>query len=164
MSEREPVKSIVTPTRTEYTYTPGPAAQRYLRAIAHGRIIGETCPVCEKVYAPSSGTCARCGVATEGEVEVSDRGTVTTFCIVRVPSENIDLALPYCTAQIQLDGADSLSFGLIQECAWEDVRMGMRVQAVWKPRSEWKPSAENIRYFKPSGEPDVPFEKFKEHL
>ena len=42
--------------------------------------------------------------------------------------------------------------------------MGMRVEAVWKPKSEWEPTAENLRHFKPSGEPDVPFEKFKEHL
>ena len=27
------------------------------------------------------------------EIEVSDKGTVTTFAIVRVPSENIDLEL-----------------------------------------------------------------------
>jgi len=161
MSEQEPVKSIVTPTRTEYTFTPGPSAQRYLRALVSGRLIGETCPSCKKVYTPPSGACARCGVATEGEVEVSDRGTVTTFCIVRVPSENIDLELPYCSAQILLDGADSSFFGLIQECPWDEVRMGMRVEAVWKPKSEWGPSAENIRYFKPSGEPDVPFEKIK---
>ena len=162
--ERPPVESIVTPVRTRYTFTPNPSSQKFLRAIARGRILGETCPSCNKVYTPPSGVCARCGVATEGEVEIADRGTVTTFCIVRVPSENIDLELPYCAAQILLDGADVPFFSLIQECPWEDVRMGMRVGAVWKPESEWQPTAENIRHFKPNGEPDVPFEKFKEHL
>ena len=162
--ERAPVESIVTPVLTRYTFTPNPSSQKFLRGIAQGMILGETCPSCNKVYTPPSGVCARCGVATEGEVEVADRGTVTTFCIVRVPSENIDLELPYCAAQILLDGADVPFFSLIQECQWDDVRMGMRVEAVWKPKSEWQPSAENIRHFKPSGEPDVPFEKFKEHL
>ena len=94
-----------------------------------------------------------------------DSGTVTTFSIVRVPSENIDLELPYCTAQILLDG---VGHPLLRPDpgvrATQQVRMGMRVQAVWKPKSEWGPSAENIRYFKPIGEPDVPFEKFKEHI
>ena len=83
---------------------------------------------------------------------------------LRLNSENIDIELPYCAAQILLDGADVPFFGLIQECPWEDVRMGMRVEAVWKPESEWQPTAENLRHFKPSGEPDVPFEQFKEHL
>jgi len=164
MSDSEPVKSIITPTRTEYVYTPGPSAQRSLRALAKGKLVGETCPTCNQVYYPPGGACARCGVATEGEVTISDKGTVTTYAIVRVPSDNIDLELPYCTAHILLDGADLPFFGLIQECAWEDVRMGMRVQAVWKDESEWGLSAENIKYFRPTGEPDVPFEKFKEHL
>jgi hypothetical protein len=160
----EPVKSIVTPTRLVYKFTPGSAAQKFLRGIEKGKLLGQRCPQCKAVYVPPSGACARCGLATEGEVEVADKGTVTTFCIVRVPSENIDLALPYCAAQILLDGSDMPFSSLLQECAWEDVRMGMRVEAVWKPRSEWRPSFDNIRYFRPSGEPDVPFEKFKEHL
>ncbi len=164
MSDKEPVKSIITPTRTEYTYTPGPSAQRSLRALARGKLVGEICPSCNQVYYPPSGACARCGVATRDEVEVADKGTVTTYAIVRVPSENIDLELPYCTAHILLDGADIPFFGLIQECEWDAVRIGMRVEAVWKPESEWGLNAENIRYFRPTGEPDVPFEQFKEHL
>lgn len=160
----EPVKSIITPTMTHYTYTPGMSQQKFLRGIAEGKLLGQTCPSCNKVYCPSRGSCARCGVATEGEVEVQDKGTVTTFCIVRVPSENIDIELPYTAAQILLDGSDQPFAALIQECAWDEVRMGMRVQAVWKPESEWTTSFENIRYFKPIDEPDVPFEDFKEHI
>ena len=40
--------------------------------------------------------------------------------------------------------------------------MGMRVRAVWKPESEWTTSFENIEYFEPTGEPDVPYEKYKD--
>ena len=164
MSDAEPVKSIVTPTKTSYRFTPGTAAQKFLRGIERGKLLGQRCPQCRSVYVPPRGSCARCGVATSEEVEVSDKGTVTTFCIVRVPSENIDLELPYCAAHILLDGTDMPFFALIQECPSETVRMGMRVQAVWLPESEWQPSFENIRHFKPIDEPDVPFEQFKEHL
>ena len=52
----------------------------------------------------------------------------------------------------------------MQECALEDVRMGMRVQAVWAPREQLGPSMTSIRYFKPLAEPDAPFESYKEHL
>ena len=164
MTETGPVKSIVTPVRTVYKFTPGRAAQKFLRGIEHGKLLGQRCPSCHKVYVPARGSCARCGIATDEEVVVSDKGTVTTFCIVRVPSENIDLELPYCAAHILLDGADMPFFSLIQECPSEQVRMGMRVQAVWKPESEWEPSFENIRHFRPIDEPDVPFERFKDHL
>ena len=67
-------------------------------------------------------------------------------------------------AHILLDGADIPFFALVQECEAEEVRMGLRVEAVWAPKEDWGPTLENIRYFKPTGEPDVPYEQFKEHL
>ena len=155
---RKPVTSIVTPSRLEYDFSPGMATTRFLRGMNEGRILGQRCPSCSKVYVPTRGSCPRCGVATQEEVEVSGKGTVTTFCVVRVPSENIDLTLPYTAAHILLDGADIPFFALIQECDVADIRMGMRVEAVWKPREEWDYSLENIRYFKPTGEPDVKLE------
>jgi uncharacterized OB-fold protein len=162
--EKKDIKSIVTPSRLEYDHTPGTAATRFLRSMQEGRILGQRCPECSKVYVPARGSCPRCGVPTQEEVEVEDKGTVTTFCVVRVPSENIELKLPYTAAHILLDGADIPFFALIQECEAENVRMGMRVEAVWAPEEEWGPTLENIRYFRPIDEPDVPFEDFKEHL
>lgn len=164
MADESAIQSIVTPVRMEYTFTPGAASQRFLLGLAAGKLMGQRCPKCRKVYVPPRGACPRCGVATRDEVEVADRGTVTTFCIVRVPSENIDLELPYTAAQILLDGADIPFFALIQECPWDQVRMGMRVEAVWRPEAEWGPTFENIRHFRPTGETDVPFERFQQHL
>jgi uncharacterized OB-fold protein len=157
------VRAITTPVRMEYRYTPGSASQKFLRALAHGRIVGQRCPSCRKVYVPPRGACPRCGVPTEENVELADKGTVVTFSIVRVPSENIKVELPYTAAHVLLDGADIAFQALIQECSLDRVRMGMRVQAVWKPRAEWGTTFENIRHFKPIDEPDVPYEKFKEH-
>ncbi len=164
MSGAEPVKSIVTPTRIEYTFRATGASASFLKNIAAGRIVGRRCPECEKVYVPARGVCPRCGVATAEEVEVADKGTVTTFCVVRIPSDNIDLKPPYVAAHILLDGSDIPFFALIQECEVDEVRMGMRVEAVWAPREEWGPTFSNIRHFRPIDEPDVPFERFKEHL
>ena len=162
--EQEPVTMLITPVRCEYKFTPGTASQKFLRAVEKGRIIGQECDGCGKVYVPPRGACARCGRATNREVEVKDTGTVVSFCIVRVPSQNIKVELPYVAANICLDGADIAFSALIQGCSWDEVRLGMRVKALWRPESEWKPSFENIRHFKPIDEPDVPFEQFKEHL
>jgi hypothetical protein len=164
MSELEPVKKIITPVEVDYHYTPGQSAQIFLRAIAEGKLLGMKCSKCKRVYVPARGSCARCGVALDESIEVSDKGTITTFCVVRVPSANIEMELPYCVAHILLDGADIPFFFLIQECDSEQVRMGMRVQAVWKDESEWGPTFENIKYFRPIDEPDVPYDEFKEHL
>ncbi len=42
--------------------------------------------------------------------------------------------------------------------------MGMRVEAVWKPRDEWGTTIENISHFRPTGEPDADYETYKQHL
>ena len=157
--EKQDVTAIVTPTRLVYEWRATGAQAEFLDRIAGGQLIGQRCPECEKVYCPPGGNCPRCSVATTETVDVADRGTIITFCIVRVPSENIDLKLPYCAANILLDGSDMPFTALLGECEAQDVRIGMRVEAVWTPREEWSNSFENIRYFRPTGEPDVPVEK-----
>lgn len=159
-----PVQSIETPIRLEYTYRPGRASARFLRGLAQGKILGQRCPVTKKVYVPPRGASPTHGVPTEEEVEVSDHGTVTTFCIVRIPSDSLSIKPPFAAAHILLDGADIPFFALVQECPFDAVRMGMRVQAVWVPKEELGPTFESIRYFKPLDEPDAPFESYKDHL
>ena len=161
-SGSKPVTMIITPVRCEYKFTPGAASQKFLRAIEKGKIIGQACDGCGKVYVPPRGACARCGRATSREVAVKDSGTVVSFCIVRVPSQNIKVELPYVAANICLDGADISFSSLLTGCPWNEVRTGMRVKAVWKPESEWIPNMSNIDYFEPLDEPDVPFEQIKE--
>jgi len=164
MSEaREPVKVLNTPVVLDYVYTPGIAQDRFLRAIKQGRLLGQGCAECGRVYIPSRGSCPRCAKPTTREVEVKDTGTVVTYSVVRVPSENIEVELPYCAANILLDGADITTTALIQECKMEDIRIGMRVQAVWRPEEEWGYTLSNIKYFKPLDEPDVAYDEIKEY-
>ncbi len=162
--EQEPVTLIRTPVSLSYAYSAGQSASRLLRAIAKGKLLGQRCPVCGRVYFPSRGACPQHGV-TFGEevVELSDKGTVVTFSIVRVPSEAIPLELPYITVNVLLDGSDSILMHVL-DAKLEDVRMGMRVQAVWKPEEEWTTSTANILYFRPIDEPDADYDSYKEHI
>ena len=159
-----PVTSITTPVVLDYDYVTGRAQSRFLRGIAEGRILGQRCIECKRVYVPSRGACPRCAVRTEEEVQVSDKGTVTTFCIVRVPSENLAFSPPYVCAAVLLDGANIPLMHVMQECPLEDVRMGMRVQAVWVAKEDLGPTMSSIRYFKPIAEPDAEYDTYKEHL
>jgi uncharacterized OB-fold protein len=160
----EPVKSIRTPIELQYRYTPGRAASRFLRGLQEGRILGQRCPVCLKVYSPPRGACASDGVPTEEEVELSGQGTVTTFCVVNVPFYGQKIKIPYVSATILLDGADMGLFHLLQEVEADKVHMGMRVEAVWVEPADRTPSLESIRYFRPSGEPDAAFESYKAYV
>ena len=160
----EPVVGFGAPIRLEYTYRPGSASSRYLRSLAEGRIVGQRCPNCEKVYVPPRGSCPTCAVPTAEEVELAHTGLVTTFCVVNL-SFYKEIEPPYVCASILLDGADIALFHLVQEVPeGREVTMGMRVKAVWAEESELAPTLESIRYFRPTGEPDAPYDAYKEHL
>ena len=81
----DPVTMTVTPVRLRYQHTASPAESAYLRGLAEGRLIGQRCPACGKVYIPARGTCPADGVPTNSEVELPDTGTVTTQNVVTVP-------------------------------------------------------------------------------
>ena len=81
-----------------------------------------------------AGACPTDGVPTADEVELPDTGIVTTFCVVNVPYPGQRVAPPYVAAAVLLDGADIPFQHLILGCEPDEVRMGMRVRAVWKPR------------------------------
>jgi hypothetical protein len=152
------------PIRLDYTYTTGEAAARFLRAIQQKKLIGQRCPNCAKVYIPPRGSCPTCGVPTRDDVEVKDTGTVTTFCIVNIPFPGMAVKPPFAAASVLLDGADIAIFHLIQEIPADEVRMGLRVKAVWVPDSDLTPTMESIAHFKPSGEPDAPYDSYKDQL
>jgi hypothetical protein len=144
------------PIGVTYEWSAGPAASAHLEGLIDGHLIGRRCTECLQVYfPPRNGVCSRCAAPLGEEVEVGPRGTISTFCVVNVPFLGQTVKIPYVAAQIVLDGADISMQHLIQECEADEVRIGMRVEPVWRDRSEWGPSLENIRYFRPTGEADV---------
>jgi uncharacterized OB-fold protein len=85
-----------------------------------------------------------------------DKGTVQSFTVVAIPIPNNPIKPPFVVANLVLDGANISFIHLISECENSEVRIGQRVQAVWKPREEWGYAMDNIRYFRPIDEPDIP--------
>lgn len=159
-----PVTGVITPVSLDYVYAASPEESAFFRGMAEGRILGQRCPVCHKVYVPPRGACPVDGVPTTDEVELAGTGTVTTFCIVNVPFLGQRIKPPYVSAYVLLDGADIAFLHLIQGIEADQVRMGMRVEAVWKPRDEWGTTIENILHFQPNGEPDAAYETYEGHL
>jgi uncharacterized OB-fold protein len=162
--EQGPVTGVITPVELDYLYAASPEESAFYRGLAEGRILGQRCPTCEKVYVPPRSACPADGTPTSEEIELPDTGTVTTFCIVNVPFLGQRITPPYVSAYVLLDGADIAFLHLILDIPAEEVRMGMRVEAVWKPRDEWGTTIENISHFRPTGEPDADYETYKQHL
>ncbi|GAA4634541.1 OB-fold nucleic acid binding domain-containing protein [Actinoallomurus vinaceus] len=162
-SFRPDVTMITAPSRAEYRLNAGRALTRFLTGISEGRFLGHRCDVCGKVYVPMRGLCPVDGVPTTEEVELPDTGTVTTFAVNNIPDPRAP-EVPFVSAYILLDGSDISLLALVAGIPADQVRMGMRVKAAWKPREEWGRTMENIKWFEPTGEPDVPFDSIKDYL
>ncbi len=159
-----PVTGVITPVSLDYLYAASPEESAFYRGLNEGRIVGQRCPSCQKVYVPPRSACPADGTPTAEEVEVSQTGTITTFCIVNVPFLGQKITPPYVSAYVLLDGADIAILHLILGVEAAEVRMGMRVKAVWKPEDQWTYSLENIDHFEPTGDPDADYDTYRHHL
>jgi uncharacterized OB-fold protein len=162
MTDPEPLTVLRSPLRLEYHFTAGETSSRFLRGFAEGKILGRRCPQCDKVYVPLRGNCPVCTSTMAEDVELAHRGTITKFCIVNLPFAARNIEIPYVSASILLDGADIPIFHLIQEIPYDQIRIGMRVEAVWEEPDQRVPGMESIKHFRPTGEPDVEIDLFED--
>ena len=161
--DRDPVTMIVVPTSIEIQHTASLPESTFLRALEEGRLIGARTGPEGKVYFPAREADPATGQQLTEYVELPDKGTVTTFAIINIPFAGQRIKPPYVAAYVLLDGADIPFLHLVTEIDAADVRMGMRVEAVWKPREEWGLGIDNIDYFRPTGEPDADYDTYKHH-
>lgn len=163
-ADAEPVTGIVTPIGMDYKHTASPEESTFLRGLKEGKLIGARADSDSKVYFPPRGVDPMTGRSTAETVELAETATVTTFCIVNVPFLGQRIKPPYVAAYVLLDGADIPFLHLVLGCDASEVRMGMRVKVVWKPREEWDFTMANIDHFEPTGEPDADYDTYKHHL
>jgi uncharacterized OB-fold protein len=161
---KEPVKYIDSNVFLPYHYVAGDHKAMYLRALKDKKILGSKCSKTGKIFVPPLINSPESFAPADEIVEVPDRGVITTFCVVNIPVIGRSLEIPYVAASVALDTAAISIFALIQEVKPEDVRMGMRVEAVWKPDGERQGDHEDILHFRPTGEPDEPVESIMHRL
>ena len=161
--DRDPVTILVVPTTIEIQHTASLPESAFLRALEEGKLLGARTGKDGKVYFPAREADPATGQQLDEFVELPDKGTVTTFAIINIPFAGQRIKPPYVAAYVLLDGADIPFLHLVTEIDAADVRMGMRVQAVWKPREEWGLGIDNIDYFRPTGEPDADYDTYKHH-
>jgi uncharacterized OB-fold protein len=157
----------------DYTIRTNPTATAFGEALTGGQITGHRCPSCSRVYTPPKGFCPICVVPTGAAdlVEVADRGLVTSWTVLTPiqyagQKEREDYAL----ASILLDGADgTIGQQRLVDVPLDQIRMGMRVEAVWNPPEERVPDDRGyalgtaVSGWRPSGEPDAPKAAYQDH-
>jgi len=172
-SGTEPVTMMDFFMHLDYREPLAPVMVHYAETLEDGRIIGHRCPQCGLVYVPPRGYCPICVVETgdADELTLADTGVVTNYTIITpVQYYGQQETEPFAKASVLLDGGGILSLQDVVDCPVEQVRVGMRVAAVWVP-AEARTTAEMtnrsagsaegcIRGFRPTGEPDLPPEEF----
>jgi len=158
---------VATPISTRIEHSATEAESVFLEGIAGGKLIGNRMASgvdAGRVYFPPRDVSPADGAPPAEFVDLPDTGIVTTFCIVNVPFQGQKIKPPYVAAYVLLDGTDIPFLHLILDCPADEVRMGMRVQAVWLPREEWQHSMGNISHFRPTGEPDADYASYQEYV
>jgi hypothetical protein len=154
-----------------------PTRRRYLEGLQAGKFIGQKSPASGKVYIPSKGydPIERVAMTEADDVEIGFKGTVTTFTVITpVAYYGQEETEPYIRASVLLDDSDTpLGQQDIRNIPIDDFRAGMRVEAIFRPENErdfdgidnrWGGTGGVIERWEPTGEPDVPFEVFSEHV
>ncbi|MBW8709567.1 MAG: OB-fold domain-containing protein, partial [Mycobacterium sp.] len=162
--DRDPITMLVAPSSIEIQHTASLPESTFLRGLEEGKLLGARTGKTGKVYFPAREADPATGKQLDEFIELPDKGTVTTYAIINIPFAGQRIKPPYVAAYILLDRADIPFLHLILEIEAADVRMGMRVEAVWKPRDEWGLGIDNIDYFRPTGEPDADYDTYKHHL
>jgi uncharacterized protein len=173
----EPVAFIQQKVDLDYKIVTSPVHKRFDQLMREGRIVGHKCPSCGLVFLPPKGFCPICSVVTgeEHEVDVQDAATVTSFTVITpIQYQGQRERDEYVLANLLLDGADStIGQQRIEGIPHDQVRMGMRVTAVWASPHDgdeegggmrgWGLGA-MVKHWEPSGEPDTPRDHYQEHV
>ena len=134
------------------------------QAIEEGRFLGLRCPTCGRTYTGGRGYCPVDALALteEHEVDLPQTGVLTNYTIVTpVQYPGQTETEPFARVHVWLDGTDVvLGYQELLEVPNDQVRIGMRLAAVWASEAERESGAGMGREaglvgWMPTGEPDV---------
>ena len=150
---------------------------RFAQGLLDGKFIGARSPASGKVYFPSKGydPLERVRMSEADEVELAHTGTVVSYTIITpVQYYGQEETEPYIRCAILLDGSDQpIGQQDIKDIKPDEFRAGMRMRAIFRPKEQrsiegmdnrWGSTADVIERWEPTGEPDVPFEQYREHV
>ena len=140
--------SVVYPIKCPVKSTMGATSSKFLVGLRDEKMIrGIRCPTCGKVYMPPRESCPTCFSHMDKWVDLSGKGTVSSYTGVFYSEEHHPARAPLIFAIVQLDGADTGLAHLIGEVDLEKLQIGMRVEPIFKEKREG--TILDIEYFRP---------------
>ena len=133
-----------------YNYSIGVAGSRFFTELRdNGKFVATKCKKCGYVMVPPRIFCEECFTDDVEWVEVSDSGVIQTFAVSYMSTGGKRLKEPWMLAIVKLDKSDGGLFVCLDEVKSDDVKIGMRVKAVLKPKEQREGIINDIKYFKP---------------
>ncbi|MBM3152103.1 MAG: Zn-ribbon domain-containing OB-fold protein [Chloroflexi bacterium] len=133
------------PVTSRYTY--GIAGEKFFRALKdEGKIMGAECPTCGITYVPARAFCERCLSELTEWTDVGLVGELHTFTLVFVDYDGRPLYEPELVGFVSFgDG------GIVHklEADPDTLEIGMKMEAVLKPKTKRTGSILDIQHFKP---------------
>jgi uncharacterized OB-fold protein len=161
LGPKDAESGVVTAVRyrpqAKYAWSAGEAMSRFLAELQRGRLIARTCKGCKRILFPPRMFCEECFRPTDEWVYVEDSGTIETYSISYLDTDARRITEPILVGVVSIDGA-SPKMGIMHYFGGmtkDEIRIGMRVKAKWKPPEQRVGSVLDIEYFRPlrEGEP-----------
>jgi len=146
------VKPIMVPAEIQvpYNYSVGIAGSRFLTELRdNGKFMATKCKKCGYVMMPPRSFCEDCFIDDVEWVEASSKGVIQTFAVSYMSSDGKRIKEPWMLAIVKLDKSDGGLVVRLDEVKPDDVKIGMRVEAVLKPKNQRVGSVLDIQYFRP---------------
>ena len=147
----EKVTAVTYRPEAKFSWSAGEAMSRFLAELKNGRLIARACRSCGRILFPPRMFCEECFRPTDAWTYVQDTGTIETYSISYIDLDARRIPKPVYVGVVSVDGA-SPKMGMMHyfgEVTEKTIRIGMRVQAVWKPPRERVGSVLDIRFWRP---------------
>jgi len=131
-----------------YRYFQGRTASHfYVELRDHQRLLGMRCDRCSMTFMPPRDMCPKCFSRLNTWREVGPAGVLETWTTASYPLRIHPIKEPITYGIIRLDGADTGLVHLVGEVERRELKIGMRVEAVFKQKREG--NILDIKYFRP---------------
>lgn len=134
-----------------HRYTYGIAGERFFRAMKEeARLLASVCPQCHRAFLPPSLYCEDCFAEMSEYRPVEAVGTVQSFTVLHESLEEMPLPEPVLIAFVGFEGIVGGWLAPLRGLALDQVQIGMRVKAVWKPADQRQGQVGDLAYFEPA--------------
>lgn len=134
-----------------YKYTYGIANEDFFRTIMKkGKLLATKCESCGVTYLPARMFCEQCLSHLSETFELPATGELYSFTICCQNIDGTEKDKPDIIVAVKIDGADGTFIHYLDDKTdADDIEIGMRLEAVFKPQKQREGTIFDIKHFKP---------------